>query len=152
MTPRSFYRFAALAEAVTWSLLLAGMFAKYVTKTTDLGVTVAGGLHGFVFLLFCVATVLVAVDQRWSFARILFGLAAAIPPLATVPFERWAVRRGLVGERWRLRDEAPVSVPERVVGYAVTRPIWATVVVGAAVIVVFGALLALGPPPVDAGG
>lgn len=153
MTPRSFYRFAALAEAVTWTLLLVGMFAKYVTRTTDLGVTVAGGLHGFVFLLFCVATVVVAVDQRWSFARILFGLAAAIPPLATVPFERWAVRRGLIAEQWRLRDEAPATLPERVVGYAVSRPIVATVVVGAGVIVVFGALLALGPPPqVDAGG
>ncbi len=153
MTPRAFYRAAALAEAVTWTLLLIGMFAKYVTKTTDLGVTIAGGAHGLVFLLFCAATVVVAVDQRWSFARILFGLAAAIPPLATVPFERWAVRRGLVGQRWRLREQAPATIAERVVGYAVSRPIAATVVIGVGVTVVFGVLLALGPPTqIDARG
>ncbi len=146
MTPRVFYRHAALAEAVTWTLLLIGMFVKYVTKTTDLGVTLAGGLHGLVFLFFCVATVVVAVDQRWSFTRVLFGLAAAIPPLATVPFERWAVRRGLVGQQWRLRAETSATIPERAVGYAVSRPIASTVVIAVAVIAMFGVLLALGPP------
>ena len=153
MTPRAFYRYAALAEAVTWTLLLIGMFLKYVTETTDLGVTIAGGLHGLVFLFFCVATVVVAVDQRWTFPRLLFGLTAAIPPLATVPFERWAVRRGLVGQQWRLRAESPVTLPERVIGYAVSRPIAATLVIAVAVTVVFGVLLAIGPPvEVDASG
>ncbi|MGC1207590.1 MAG: DUF3817 domain-containing protein [Ornithinimicrobium sp.] len=146
MTPHAFYRYAALAEAATWTLLLIGMFLKYVTKTTDLGVTIAGGLHGLVFVFFCVATVVVAVDQLWSLTRTLFGLAAAVPPLATVPFERWAVRRGLVGQQWRLRSQAPSTIPERVVGYAVSRPIAATVVSAVAVAVVFSVLLALGPP------
>ncbi len=153
MTPRSLYRTAAIAEAITWSLLLAGMFGKYVTKTTDLGVTIGGGLHGFVFLMFCAATVLVAIDQRWSASQILIGLAAAIPPLATVPFQRWAVRRGLVGDRWRLRSAPADTIAERTVGYAVSRPILASVVIGMAALVVFGVLLMLGPPvQVDAVG
>ncbi|MGB3828654.1 MAG: DUF3817 domain-containing protein [Ornithinimicrobium sp.] len=153
MTPRAFYRRAALAEAITWTLLLGGMFLKYVTKTTDLGVSVAGALHGLVFLVFCVATVVVAIDQRWPVARVLWGLAAAIPPLATVPFERWAVRQGMVGDQWRLRSTAPTTIGERAVGYAVGRPIAAGAVLALAVLVLFGALLALGPPgQIDAGG
>ncbi len=153
MTPASFYRTAAIAEAVTWTVLLVGMFLKYVTKTTDLLVSIGGGLHGLVFLFFCVATVLVAVDQRWSVSRIAFGLAAAVPPLATIPFEQWAVRKGLIGQRWRLRAESPASLPERVVSFAVSRPALAAVIVAVGVAVVFSVLLALGPPvQVDAGG
>lgn len=153
MTPRTFYRTAAIAEAVTWTLLLIGMFLKYITKTTDLGVSIAGGLHGFVFLIFCVATVIVAVDQRWSLSRMAFGLVAAIPPLATIPFEQWAVRKGLIGERWQLRERAPVSIHERVVAFAVSRPMVAGAVVAVGAAIIFGFLLTLGPPvQVDARG
>lgn len=146
MTPRSFYRTAAVAEAVTWTLLLVGMFLKYVTKTTDLGVSLAGPLHGIVFLFFCVATVIVAVDQRWSLARAAFGLAAAVPPLVTIPFERWAIRKGLIGHQWRLRSQTPVKLQERVVGLVVSRPLLAGAIIVVGVAIVFSVLLALGPP------
>ncbi|MGB5936974.1 MAG: DUF3817 domain-containing protein [Ornithinimicrobium sp.] len=146
MSPQRLYRIAAVAEAITWTLLLLGMFAKYVTRTTDLGVSVAGALHGFVFLAFCATTVVVAVDQRWSLRQSVLGLGAGIPPLLTVPFERWAERRGLLGTRWRLREHAPRSPLERLVGYAVSRPIAAVLAIAVAVVVVFGVLLALGPP------
>ena len=39
MTPRLLFRRLAFAEAVTWALLLTGMFLKYVTETTELGTT-----------------------------------------------------------------------------------------------------------------
>ncbi len=146
MTPRAFYRAAAIAEAVTWTLLLIGMFLKYITKTTDLGVSIGGALHGLVFLIFCVATVIVAVDQRWSLSRTACGLAAAIPPLATIPFEKWAIRKGLIGRRWRLRGESPTTIAERVVSVAVSKPLVAGAVIVVGVAVVFGILLTLGPP------
>ena len=68
ITPRRLFRTAALAEAVTWALLLTGMFLKYVTETTELGVRVFGMLHGVVFIGYCLTTVVVAVDRRWSVA------------------------------------------------------------------------------------
>lgn len=146
MSPQRLYRLAAIAEAVTWTLLLLGMFAKYVTATTDVGVSIGGALHGFVFLVFCAATVIVAVDQRWTLRQTMLGLGAAIPPLATIPFERWAGRRGLLASSWRLRTSAPSSPAERVVGYAVSRPVAAGLTIGVALVVVFAVLLALGPP------
>jgi integral membrane protein len=52
MQPRTLFRTVAFAEAVTWTLLLIGLFLKYVTRTTDVGVSIAGGIHGFVFLCY----------------------------------------------------------------------------------------------------
>src|SRR5699024_5024371 len=45
-TPSRLYRVLALAEVVTWTLLLGGMFVKYVLSSTELLVRIGGGLHG----------------------------------------------------------------------------------------------------------
>lgn len=45
MQPRALFRTVAFAEAVTWTLLLIALFLKYVTKTTDAAVSIAGGVH-----------------------------------------------------------------------------------------------------------
>ncbi|KQT94696.1 hypothetical protein ASG49_07680 [Marmoricola sp. Leaf446] len=144
MTPRRTYRTLALAEAVTWTLLLAGMVLKYVLDVTELGVRIGGGLHGFVFLAYCVATVLVGVDARWSVGRIGLGLAAAFVPYATVPFERRV--DGTLAQRWRLRAEPGRGPLERVAAAALRAPVLAGVVVLVGLVVVFGGLLAAGPP------
>ena len=60
------FRRLAIAEAVTWALLLIGMFLKYVTGTTELGVRVFGMVHGVVFIAYCLTAVFVGVNQRWS--------------------------------------------------------------------------------------
>ena len=74
MTPQALFRRVAVAEAITWALLLVGMFLKYVTETTDVMVSIGGMVHGVVFIAFCVTTVVVAVDQRWTSGRTLLGL------------------------------------------------------------------------------
>ncbi|WP_462418555.1 DUF3817 domain-containing protein [Kytococcus sp. Marseille-QA3725] len=146
MSPRSLHRVLALAEAITWALLLTGMFLKYVTRTTELGVRIGGGIHGFVFLLFCVTVVAVAVDGRWGVGRMLLGLAAAVVPFATIPYERWAERKGLLADRWRLQDEPGASAPERLLAWALRNPVLAVVVAVAVVAIVFTGLLLIGPP------
>lgn len=146
MSPRRLYRLLAVAETVTWTLLLLGMFFKYVTRSTDLGVSLAGPVHGFVFLAYCAATVLIAVDQRWSGGRTALGLLSAVPPYLTIPFERWADRHGLLGERWRLRQSQGRGPLDGPVAVAVQAPVRAGLVIGMLVTVVFGALLVLGPP------
>ena len=55
-------------------------------------------VHGIVFVAYCLTTVLVAVDQRWSRGRTLLGLAAAVPPFCTVWFDRYAERRGALAD------------------------------------------------------
>lgn len=145
-TPSRLYRVLALAEVVTWTLLLGGMFVKYVLQSTELLVRIGGGLHGFTFLSYVVVTVLVAVDQRWTLKDLLLGIGSAIIPYLTVPFERSAKRRGLLGDSWRLREEAGRTAPERLVSLALRRPLPAALIAIVGVAIVFSILLSLGPP------
>ena len=146
MTPARLFRRVAVAEAVTWGLLLVGMFLEHVTGTTELGVRVFGMLHGIVFVAYGVTTLLVAVDQRWSAGRTLLGLVAAVPPFATVPFERYAARRGMLADDWRLRAAAATSPFERVVAWVVRHPARGVLAGLVAVGVLTGVALFAGPP------
>jgi integral membrane protein len=88
------FRAVAVAEAVSWVLLLAGMFVKWVLKTTEVGVQLAGPVHGVVFLGYVATTLLAWRVLRWSPRTLLLALLASLPPLCTVWFERWAQRTG----------------------------------------------------------
>lgn len=146
MSPLRVFRGLAVTEAVTWVLLLAGMFLKYVTDTTEVGVQVAGPVHGVAFIAYCLTTLLVAVDQRWSAGRTVLGLASAVPPLMTVWFDRRVERQHGLGDRWRLRTSDPVSVPERLAAALVRRPGRGVAVGLAAVGVLTATALVAGPP------
>ncbi|MGN6722226.1 MAG: DUF3817 domain-containing protein, partial [Marmoricola sp.] len=104
--PLTVFRRIAIAEAITWALLLFGMFLKYVTHTTEVGVKVFGMIHGIVFITYVVTTVTVWVDQRWTTRRGIGALLASIPPFVTYAVEVLAVRRNWIGDSWRLREEA----------------------------------------------
>ena len=84
----------AIAEALSWAGLLAGMYVKYLTDGGDLGVRVFGPLHGGIFVLYLALTVLMAWRHRWSVGTTLVGLACSVPPFATAVFELWAARSG----------------------------------------------------------
>lgn len=105
---RTAFRTVALAEAVSWVLLLSAMFAKYVTDSEPFGireggVPVAGMIHGIVFVLFVAASFLAWHRFDWSLKTLLVALVSSIVPLATAVFEVQADRRGLLG--------APITTP-----------------------------------------
>ena len=145
LTPRSLFRRLAVAEATTWALLLIGMFLKYVTETTDLGVRIFGMAHGIVFIVYCLVTVVVAVDQRWSLSRGLLGLAAAVPPFATLPFEVYADRRGLLGTEWLSRPDSP-GVLQRGVCWFLGHYVLGIALLALAAGALTAVALAVGPP------
>ena len=130
MSPRTLYSRIALAEVVSWALLLTGMFLKYVTRTTGLGVTVFGMVHGVVFIAFCLITVLLWVNQRWTVREGLLD------------------RAGRLDGGWRLgRDgEAPANPAERLVAALLARPVVAVAVGFVAVAALTSVALVLGPP------
>jgi integral membrane protein len=145
LTPRRLFRALATAEAITWALLLTGMFLKYVTETTELGVQVFGMVHGVVFIAYGLVTILVAVDQRWSLGRLVLGLAAAVPPFATLPFERYADRRGLLGDSWLSRPDSPTAA-QRAVCWLLEHQRRALGIGVVAVLALTGLALVVGPP------
>src|SRR5699024_2519455 len=136
-TPSRLYRVLALAEVVTWTLLLAGMLLKYVLQVTEVLVRIGGGLHGFVFLAYVGVPVMVAVDQRGRSRALLLGLGSAVIPYRSVPFGRSAHRRGLLGESWWLREETGRAAPERGVSLALRRPLPAALVTLVVLVIVF---------------
>ena len=88
------FRAVAVAEAVSWVLLLAGMFVKWVLRTSELGVQLAGPVHGAVFMAYVALTLVAWRVLGWAPRTALLALAASVPPLCTVWFERWARRTG----------------------------------------------------------
>ena len=100
------FRVVAVAEALSWVGLLAGMYVKRVLGTSEIGVQVFGPVHGAVFVAYVVVALVAARVLGWSRGTTLLALAAAVPPLVTVWFERWAARtsRLVVPDGDRLRS------------------------------------------------
>ena len=97
MNPRTVvlaFRAVAVAEALSWVGLLAGMYVKYVPQTSEAGVQFFGPVHGAVFVAYVLVALVAARVLGWSRWTTLLALAASVPPLATVVFERWAGRTG----------------------------------------------------------
>lgn len=88
------FRVAAIAEACSWAGLLGGMAVKYLGSGSEAGVHLFGPIHGAMFVLYVLATIATAVVRRWDLRTTVLALAASIPPLFTVLFERWATRTG----------------------------------------------------------
>lgn len=147
MTPRTLYLRLAFAEVVTWTLLILGMIGKYGLGL-EWATLVGGSIHGFVFLCYVVATLAVWTDKKWSAGTGVLGLASAVIPYATVPFERSVERRGLLDGPWRLAPggEAPRTLPERLLAFALRSPVVALLVTLVVVAVVFTLLLWAGKP------
>ncbi|MDN5746140.1 MAG: DUF3817 domain-containing protein [Nocardioidaceae bacterium] len=148
-TPTKLFRAVAIAEAITWTGLLIGMFLKYGPAENETGVRIFGMLHGIVFITYVVTTAVVWVDRRWSTGRGLLALVAAIPPLATLPLEWWAVRHGWLSTpttQWRLPAGAEQSVPDRAVAWLLRNPLRGAGAALLAVAALTALALVVGPP------
>lgn len=148
MSPRLLYRAVAIAEAITWTLLISAMIAKYGFDNPTF-VPIAGGLHGLIFISYVVTAVLVGVNQRWKISLILAGVGTAIIPFATIPFDIWLDRRGRLDGGWRTtatddpRDHTPFG---RLFRWFLTHPVLLIVVGIVAIAVIMVVLLMVGPP------
>lgn len=148
LAPKRIYRFLAIAEAVTWSLLIIAMIAKYAFQFDPL-VPIAGPIHGFVFLSYGAMQLVVGHNQRWSAGTVLLGIVTAIVPYATIPWELRLERRGLLEGAWRTeatddpRDQRPI---DRLFRWAINHALLLVIVVLILVAILFFVLLNAGPP------
>lgn len=149
MSPRTFYRTLAIAEAITWTGLITGMILKYAFDAGGLPVLIAGSIHGLVFLTYAFTAVLVGVNQRWPIGTIVLGVVTAIVPYATIPFDIWADRTGRLDGDWRRDtsdDPRDAHWIDRTMRWFLNHPaaLVAIFVVGIAAIMTV--LLVVGPP------
>lgn len=102
---RNLFRVVAFGEAVSWLLLIAAMFCKWVLESEPFGleeggVPIAGMIHGAgFFMLYLVMCLVCHFYFRWNFKTTIVALLAAIPPFASIWFERKAERDGLLTRR-----------------------------------------------------
>ncbi|WP_285138260.1 DUF3817 domain-containing protein [Microbacterium sp. lyk4-40-TSB-66] len=147
-TPLNLFRTFAIAEAVSWTLLIGGLILR-AAADLPLAVTIGGGIHGFVFLAYGATAVLVALNQRWGVGPTALAVVSAIIPYATVPTEIWLQRTGRLRGAWRreetadTRDRRPI---DRMLRFFLRRPGALAVALVAVVAVVFVVLLVVGPP------
>jgi len=148
VTPKLLFRRVAVAEAITWALLLIGMFLKYVTETTDLGVRIFGMVHGVVFIAYGLIAITAWVNQRWPLGVGMLALVSAVPPFATILFDRRIEAAGLLEGPWRFGagGETPSTLPERALAWLTRNPGLAAVVGVVAVAGLTGVALFVGPP------
>ncbi|WP_240606099.1 DUF3817 domain-containing protein [Planctomonas deserti] len=115
-TPHRLFSTVAVAETITWTLLIIAMVLKYGVRVGDWPVSVAGLLHGVVFLSFAATAALVGLNQRWPLLRIVGTAAVAVVPYGTIPVERSLARRGLLRGVWRSAE--PAAAPDGTAGRA----------------------------------
>lgn len=87
------FRVAAIAEACSWAGLLVGMFFKYVVVHNAVGVKIFGPIHGALFVAYLISLLAAHSVAGWGTRTTVIGVIASVPPLATLWFERWAIKR-----------------------------------------------------------
>lgn len=85
----------ATAEACSWIGLLVAMVFKYGFGQ-PLAVTILGSVHGAVFCAYVLTCLIIFSPLRWSFGVLALSLISSVPPVASVAFDFWANRRGLM--------------------------------------------------------
>lgn len=147
-TPDRLFRVLAIAEAITWTILIAAIIARAV-GAPGVVVTVGGGIHGFVFLAYAATAILVALNQRWHPGVGVLAVASAVVPYATIPMEIWLHRSGrLVGD-WRLdatADPRDRRWYDRLMRWFLRRPWVLAVLLAVGIVALYVILLLVGPP------
>lgn len=149
MTPKKLFRLFALAEAVTWTLLIGGLILRATVGVPSMAFAIVGGLHGAVFLAYGVMASLTGVNQRWGLGRTILAVALAIVPYATIPFELYVQRSGKLEGDWRREHSGDARDDhwfDRLYRWFIIRPALLTIVMFAVVTAIFAVLLIAGPP------
>lgn len=147
--PKDLFVVFAIAEAITWTLLILGLLAKAFTSIAPIVVTVIGGIHGLVFLGYGVTAALVGVNQRWRTGKIILGIALAIVPYATIPFERIQLKKETLEGEWRTTaTDHPKDNTwfDRLFRWFINRPVLLVLALLLVVAAIFATLLLVGPP------
>ena len=147
-TPDRLYRVLAIAEAITWTLLIGAIIARAL-GAPGVVVTIGGGIHGFVFLAYGATALLVAVNQRWHVGVTILAVASAVVPYATIPMEIWLHRTGRLAGAWRLEatdDPRDRRWYDRLMRWFLRRPVVLVLLLAVAIVALYVILLIAGPP------
>jgi integral membrane protein len=149
LAPKKLFQMFATAEVFTWAFLLSALFIRATIGIAPEVIFAVGATHGFVFLGYGVTAALVGVNQRWKLGRVLVGIALAIVPFATLPFDKSLAKKGLLEGGWRTtKSEAQNDNTwfDGLFRWFIARPVLLIAVLLVGVVAMFSFLLFVGPP------
>lgn len=95
---RTVFRAIAIAEAISWAVLLIAMGFKWLPDpNNDQAVRIPGMIHGGIFMVYVVMCFVARWKFNWNGKTTLLALASSIPPFFTYVFEVKADHKGLLG-------------------------------------------------------
>lgn len=147
-TPAHLFRTLAIAEAITWTLLISAIIARAM-GASGIVVSIGGGIHGFVFLAYAATALLVALHQRWHLGVAVLAVGSAVIPYATIPVDIWLHRSGRLQGVWRLDatdDPRDGRWYDRLVRWFLRHPWTLGILLAAGIIAAYVILLLVGPP------
>lgn len=148
LSPKRLYRIVSIAEAITWTLLIIGMVAKYAFDFEAL-IFPFGLTHGVAFVAYGATALIVGLNQRWRAGQVAGAVALAVVPFATIPFDRSLERRAMLEGGWRTEvtdDPRDHSAIDRLLRWGLRNPLLLAALVVVAVAAIVSVLLMLGPP------
>jgi integral membrane protein len=148
LSPKKLFNTFARAEAVTWTLLITALVLRGVGFDT-VAVTIAGGIHGAVFLGYAVTAGLSGVNQRWGLGKTAVAVALAIVPFSTVPFEMRQNKNGSLEGSWRTaasEDPRDAGLVDKLFRWFIARPLTLIAVIVIGLTILFVVLVSLGSP------
>ncbi len=81
-TPLGRFRIIALAEGMSFILLLMAMPFKYIYNHPE-GVKIIGWIHGLLFILYVLALLSVKLSNRWSLKKSIIAFLPSLIPFGT---------------------------------------------------------------------
>ncbi|GAA2142211.1 MULTISPECIES: DUF3817 domain-containing protein [Glycomyces] len=92
------YRMLTLAEG--WSFVLLLVFGSLLSRISEIDLVMPlGALHGALFVLLVLGTLLIRRRLGWGFGTTLIALVCSVVPLAPFVFHHWKKDEFLAAER-----------------------------------------------------
>jgi len=83
------FKLAAFAEAIGWTLLILGIFLRdFILHGNEVGVQLAGRIHGGLFVIYILAVLLLSPSLGWKLPQTIVAGLCSIPPYGSLIYER----------------------------------------------------------------
>lgn len=85
------FKITAYGEAIGWTILIIGIvITKFITPNSNVALLLAGRIHGLLFIVYGLSSILLYPSLKWSKRKSFTALLASVPPYGSLVFEKWA--------------------------------------------------------------
>lgn len=87
------FKLFAFGETLGWTLLIGAItYRAFDLPGYDIAISIAGRIHGMLFVFYFVAVLITVRSMQWGFWRTSIALAAGVPPYTALVFEQIMAR------------------------------------------------------------